>query len=390
MSPAGRKYRNLAVYLLFLAISLSIYSRAFDNGFRQDDHVFLRHVETNSFAESLRPSSDFTFYRPGTLILFRLVYGFFGRNSGAFIAFNFILHVTISLLVLLLLGKLFSSRILATLGAGLFLVGFGHYGKVVMWACCCGQLTSVMLSVAGILASLSWVENRGGHGSRRLLAAAILLMTSAGLFHESAIVTPAVAAIAVLAGRSRGDPTGRGSIALLLLPVLPLLLMNLILSSTRPVYQPGAERLLHVPVYLVRYAGFSIVPLQKTGMVPVSPLLIRLFGAAPVLHLAAGSALLAAMGFLAVFRRKGLRTLGIWFPLAVLPFTLIAMPEGWLQLRYLYLASIPLCGLAAAGLYGLADGRGNPARILSNVAVVIITLCTSALVLLLERHYAGF
>ena len=210
MNQAGRKSRDLAVYLLFLAISLSIYSRAFDNGFRQDDHVFLRHVETTSFAESLRPSADFTFYRPGTLILFRLVYGVFGRNSGAFIAFNFVLHVTISLLALLLLRKMFSSRGLAALGAGLFLVGFGHYGKVVMWSCCCGQLASAMLSVAGILASLSWAESRGSPGSRRFLAAAILLMTSAGLFHESAIVTPAVAVVAVLAVRRQGGLPGKG------------------------------------------------------------------------------------------------------------------------------------------------------------------------------------
>lgn len=397
LSEGSRTGYYITVYSIFIVISLLIYSRAFDNGFRQDDFVFLRHVETTSLLDSLRPSPDFAFYRPGALILFRLEHSIFGRNSGAYIVVNFLVHLASSFLVLLVMRRIRPVRGSEATAAGLFLLGLGHYGKAVMWACCIGQLISITLSLAGILLSLRWAgcgsEEDGScveRGSGNLLFFAIVLMMAAVLFHEGAIVTPAVAALVVLACRHSGRFRGLGRTALLLLPVPLFFIMSRILSMAYPAYGLDAAFLRQVPGYLVRYAGFAVVPLQRTGIIATPPILQRLIDFAPQLHLIAGVLLLAAFGYLAAFSRKRVWILSVWFPAAILPFTLIALPEGWLQLRYLYHASIPLCGLAAAGFHRLASGRGMVSRSFAMVFLLLAVLCTATLILLLERHYAGF
>ena len=378
-------------------LAFLVYSRAFDNGFRHDDLVFLRHVENTSVLDSFSPSSDFVFYRPGSLLLFRAEHMLFRGDSGSYIVFNFILHLAASALVLLVMRRLGLFPGAEFMAAGLFLLGFGHYGKVVMWACCSGQIASVLLSLAGILVSLRWavrVEDADGKDGRNrgryLLFAAILLMTSAIFFHESAIVTPVIAAIAVMASRRPARSTVGMRGVLLMLPVPLFLTLFLFLSGSNPVYGPDKERLFQVPIYLLRYAGFALFTIQRTGIVSISPMLHRLIELAPMLQLVTGVLFMAVLGYIAFTREKGPRILSIWVPLAILPFTCIALPEGWLQLRYLYFASIPLCGLAAAGYYRLNSGRGTLVRIFSSAVVILIILGTSVLVLLLERHYAGF
>ncbi len=392
--PAGTRF----IFLLVIVIlAFSIYSRAFDNGFRQDDFAFLRHVENTSVLDSFKPSTDFAFYRPGSLLLFRAEHMLFGENSGSYIAFNFILHLIVSVLVLVVMRRLGLFPGAEIMAAGLFLLGFGHYGKVVMWACCSGQLVSVLLSLAGILISLRWagrvedVDGKAGRNrDRYLFVAAMLLMTSAILFHESAIVTPVVAAVAVMAvRRSAGFNAGRRAV-LIMLPVLLFLIMYLFLSGSYPVYGPDQERLFQAPAYLLRYAGFALFTVQRTTIVSLSPILNQLIELAPMLQIISGVLLMAVLGYIAFTGERGPRILSIWFPIAILPFTCIVLPEGWLQLRYLYYASIPLCGLAAAGYYRLTVGRGTMTKIFSSAVVIIIIIGTSALVLLLERHYASF
>jgi hypothetical protein len=397
LSETSRTRYSITIYSIFIVISLLIYSRAFDNGFRQDDFVFLRHVETTSFLDSLRPSPDFAFYRPGALVLFRLEHSIFGRNSGAYIVFNFLIHLASSFLVLLVMRRIRPFRGSEATAAGLFLLGLGHYGKAVMWACCIGQLVSITLSLAGILLSLRWAGcgseedgSCGERGSGYYLFLAIVFMTAAVLFHEGAIITPVVALLAVLACRHSGRFRGLGRVTLLLLPVPLSFVIYRSIFPAYPAYGLDAAFLSQVPVYLIRYSGFAVVPLQKTGIIVAPSILQRLIGFAPQLHYIAGVLLLAVFGYLAAFSRKRVWILSVWFPAAILPFTLIVLPEGWLQLRYLYHASIPLCGLAAAGFHRLSSSRGMVSRTIAIVLLLLAVLSTSALVLLLERHYAGF
>ncbi len=387
MTDSDGKGRDHWIYLAFVVLSFLVYSRAFDNGFRQDDFVFLKHVETTTFLDSLKPCTSFAFYRPGTIALFRFIHMIFGRNGGAYIVFNFLTHLASSFLVLLILKRMRSFRGSAALAAGLFLLGLGHYGKTVMWACCCGQLVSIVLSLGGILLSIRSCEDRKS-GYKLFLA--IFLMTAAVLFHEGAIVSPFVAMLAVLFNTDSRRVHRRVRAVLLLIPVPLLLIIYRFLLLTNPEYGLQVSLFYQVPGYLIRYAGFTVFPLQNTSIVNVSPALRRLLDMAPQLHWMIGALLLAVMGYLAVRPGKDVRTLSAWFPVAILPFTLIALPEDWLQLRYIYFASIPVCALTAAGLQWLVSSRSAALKTIAAAFLALAVICTTILVLLLERHYAGF
>ena len=394
-SGSDRTYA--VIYLAFLIISLLVYSRAFDNDFRQDDFVFLKHVETVSVLDSFKPSTDFAFYRPGSLLLFRLEHLIFARNGGAYIAFNYILHVLASIMVIFVIRRSGLSPGFEFIGAGLFLLGFGHYGKTVMWACCSGQIAATIMALAGILLSLRWAgcTKEAGENSRFgmngiLPVIGVALMTAAVLFHDSAVVASVVAAMAVLVCSRPINARDRFRIAFLLLPIPIILVLYNFLSAYYPACGMQAISFSQVPGYLLRYAGFAIIPIQKTGIVELPDILRKTIGLLPQFQMIVGALLLLAMGYLAIKHKWGIRMFSIWFPLAILPFTLVILPAGWLQLRYLYFASIPLCSLTAVGFFRLMSARGTGCRLIAMVLMSVIVLCTSVLVLLLETHYAAF
>jgi hypothetical protein len=375
------------VWLVLAAVALIVYSRSFDNGFRQDDIVYLRHVEQTPLSGSFKPSADFAFYRPGSLLLFRAEYALFGRGGGAYLAFNFMLHLLAAVLAGLVMKRLGSGHGAALIGSGLFLVGFGHYGKVVMWACCSGQIAAVVLSLAALLISLRWIAGKG-KGGMLLPAAAVALMAFAVYFHETAVATPLIAALAAME-TGRGKPGTRLRAAALLIPVPLLAVKCLIMARYYTAHLPEPDSWLHAPAYLLRYAGFALIPFQKTVIFDLPTSLRGMALAMPAVQAAAGTAIFLIMVYLAVRRKGTLRVLCLWFPLAIAQFTLVRLPEGWLQLRYLYFAAIPLCGLAGCGFTALYRG-GAKRRAAAVALLAAATVCTAALVLILESHYASF
>ena len=396
MGRSGQIRSHYTVWLVLAILALIVYSRSFDNGFRQDDFAFLRHVENTSVLDAFRPSSDFAFYRPGSLLLFRAEYVLFGYDAGAYIAFNFFLHLLVSILIIFVFQRLNVYGGSGIIVAGLYLLGFGHYGKTVMWACCSGQIAAVILSLAGMLAALRWAgcgegpEDPAGGRAKGYLAAAVVSMTVAVLFHEIAFITPVLAAIAVLScGRKGAAPSWRGA-AVLLIPIPLFLAKCLVLSGAYPAYGLGDIAWSRIPGYLLRYAGFAVIPVQETSIVDLPASAGWLAGSLPAIQTATGAILLLVLGYLAATRRNWRRLLCIWFPLAILQFTLVRLPDGWLQLRYLYFAAIPLCGLAGAGFLQLLDSGKAARRIAAVILLVTAAACTSVLVLLLETHYAAF
>ena len=138
--------RPAGLYIVFLLLSLAVFSTSFDNPFRDDDFVFVRHAAgAAEFSDLLKPGPDFAFYRPGALLLFWAQVRALGGSGGGYVVFNFIVHALNSILLILALKHLSFSPGARFLAGGLFVLGFAHYGKQVMWACSSGPLVSVLL-----------------------------------------------------------------------------------------------------------------------------------------------------------------------------------------------------------------------------------------------------
>ena len=382
--PAGeRNPMRRSTWLLLLiglASSLVLFAPAFDNPLRDDDLVFLGHVIAHpGLRDLLRPSPSFAFYRPGALLLFRLEYGLLGLAGGHYLVVNYLLHVSIAIVLLGLLRAIRVHETAAALGTALFLVGFGHYAKQPMWACTSGPMASALLCLLAIRFALRRTEvpDAASHPRRALAWSAAMLgaLSLAPLFHEAGLVAPLLL-LPILWPRGE-KATGRGIlVAFSALPALAWTLTLLALSRHYPAYRGAAPQILRVPVYLFRYLGFMLLPIQKSQLALTPYLQAGLSGAVVV-----ASAGLVRRG------PRSARLLVLWLYAALLPFCLIALPDGWLEMRYLYFAAAPACGLAgmlAATLHEKSRTAGRQLVVASACAVVIATL---AFELVLEHKY---
>jgi hypothetical protein len=389
------RIRVAYIYAFCAILSLSVYPRAFDNPFRQDDFVFLRHVENNTLRDALKPLPEFASYRPGAIALFSLEHKLFARNSGAYIMFNYTLHVVVSILMLFILLRIDPHSKAPLLASGLFLMGFGHYGKQIMWACASGPLASVLLSLASMLITIHWVgqcnmRDNGKPGRLKYVlypVFALILLTLSPLFHEASVVTCVVISFIVMVSLRSSNSSKLNHAILFLIP-LPLWLgFWFLVAKSYSAFRGIEESIPNVPVYLIRYIGFMVLPIQRTAIIGATPTRDLAIVISQYLHLVIGSTILVLLLYLA-FKSKGTpRVLSVWFLLALGPFTLVTLPEHWLELRYLYHASIPFCGLTAIAVLALWGQKRVVWKVIAGAVIVGVMVGSVVLQVVLENRY---
>jgi hypothetical protein len=74
----------------------------------------------------------------------------------------------------------------------------------------------------------------------------------------------------------------------------------------------------------------------------------------------------------------------------LLPFGLIHLPEGWLDIRYAYLPATCFCGLLAYGLRVLWLKSGRLRQVLLSLLVIAAVAADVTLVRRLEQKYDEF
>lgn len=379
------------LYLFYLALSVALYSPSFDNSLRGDDLVFVEHVTSHPLLTAVFvPSERFAFYRPGAIALFYAEHRMFGSNGGRYLLFNYLLHVLVSVLAVGVLIGFGFARPTALLAGGLFLIGLGHYGKQVMWASTSGPLMSVLLSLLALALAVRWMDrgaeaaaSRRGNGR---LAVIVAVTAAAAAFHEAGLVTPFLLLVAVRLGGYRS--AGRRAALWILSPVVVWGGVVAMAAGHFAAYRSVGAALLDVPQYLLRYLGFAVFPLQGSQTGSALPDALQVVGrVAGYLQLFFGSVVLVLVAAVLVWGGRCLRILSAWVVLATLPFCFIALPKHWLELRYVYYASIPVCGLIAAGMHASWDGRRRGWRVVVVVVAAVLTVSTSYLVRRLEQKY---
>ena len=354
----------------YLFAALILYLPAFDNGFREDDFVFLEHVRSVGWLGSvLSPDTHFAFYRPGALLLFRVEYLLFGLNGGLYIVFNFLVHLLTAVAGGAVLSRMDLRRTTVLTAIALFLFGYGHYGKQVMWASASGPLIANLLVVLAL--AFARPAQGGARGGSRTFA--YLLLVLAPAFHESAIVT----AWLVFIVPERIRPWRRPLPAVVLaLSTLMWVALRLAFAGGFAAYSLSAATLLGVVPRCVRYFGFLAAPVQAVSGSGGGVAL-----AATIIQMVLGFSVALAMVWL--WRRDRRPAICLWTILAVVPFALVALPGGWLELRYLYAAALPW-GAVVAILMSRTRVPG-----MRRAVLVIIVALSVALQLVLEKKYDG-
>jgi hypothetical protein len=374
-----------SLYLFYMGLSLALFFPSFDNSFRGDDFVFLRHVtEGTPLSIIFRPTAAFAFYRPGAIALFYMEHTLFGSSGGLYLLFNYLLHVAISLVAIRVFVVLGFTKPSALLAAGLFAIGLGHYGKQVMWASTSGPLVAILLSLFAFLLAVRWGVDWRRKGR---LAGIIALLFVSMTFHEAALLTPFLLVLVIWCYKRERHP-GRDTLLVMSAPVLWGIVLVVVAGHYTSYARAGASA-TDVPQYLLRYLGFMLVPLQGGGSVqsavPGPAEILR--GVAGYLQLFVGSIVFALIAALITWGGRTLRVLSAWVLIALLPFCFVALPKHWLELRYVYYASIPACGLIALGAEAMWTSRDRRRRMVVVALAIAVTVGAASIVRMLERKY---
>jgi len=389
--------RSKYIYVVFLLVSIVVYSRSFDNAFRDDDFIHIRSAaEFDDPREPFQASDVHAYYRPGALILFWAEYRFFGLEmSGAYLVFNFVIHVLISLCLVSVLRRLGIGSRSAYLAGGLFVLGLGHYGKKVMWASTGGSLFAIFFVLCTVWLVAAYIDTSADTTAfrRRRLAGAGILMLSAPAFHEIGLIAPVLTVALLFTYGGRSDR--RHNRDLVVLPLVPAAfsfavwaLIYYVLSDTYETYRHACQEVVHAPLLLFRHLGFMLLPIKPSSLIDGQPGPVQwLFSISGPLHAAIAVVILTVSLYLLIRGNRTARFLVIWFYVALTPFCLVDMPESWLELRYIYCAAMPACALIAIVLVEELFARGGWRRWAMIAITTLAAVMTIYVTVILEMKY---
>jgi hypothetical protein len=370
---------------------LFVFAPGFDNGFYRDDFVLLeRAADAGSLPATLVERWVEPFNRPLSQAAFYLEYRLWGLDSGLYIVTNTLLHaVNAILLFWLLQGPLGASA--AAVAALLFALGFGFYGKAVLWAANLPDL----LATAAVLGT--GIVARQAQLARLPQQRAAWMAGAGGLYALAlACKESGIMAVVLVAGlmwpHRRNITSVVRKIAVLVAVCASYLIFQFLESSgiAAVAHDPGSW--LALPVRALRLATLMAVPVMQESPLASSagPLLGRAVALVDQVRPVLGVVLLG-LGILWFVRGRGaVRWLLASYLAFLLPFGLIHLPAGWFDIRYAYLPATCYCGLLGYGLRSLWVRSGRLRRGLLAALVLVAVTADATLVRRLEQKYAAF
>jgi len=373
-----------------LLCALFVFHPGFDNGFWRDDyHLLERSDDAAADSRVLWQRWVEPFNRPLAQAAFAFEYRLWGLDSGRYIVSNTLLHVlNATLLFWLFMGPLGPQA--AATAALLFALGFGFYGKAVLWAANLPELlATTFVLMTGIAAHRAQLARLAPQRAAWMGLAGILLALALGC-KESGIM-----AVVMVAGlmwpHRRSLKSVIRKIGVLVVVCATYLAVQFLARSgvSQVMDDPGAW--LAMPLRALRLATLMLVPVQESVLLAqASPLVARSAALLDQVRPVLGIALLAGAAVWFMRASGAVRWLLASYFAFLLPFGLINLPGDWLDIRYAYLPSTCFCGLLAMALrMGWLRG-GAVARTLVGILVFIAVAADVLLVRQLERKYDAF
>jgi len=315
------------------------------------------------------PIYRFAFFRPGAIALFQAEYTIFGVHPAPYLIVNYLLHVAVALAGWRVLRRLELGEWAAALGAGLFLVGFGHYGKTVMWAASAGSVVATLLCVLAVDVASRPLD---GWRAKAALVAAVMLAPS---FHEIGLLA---GILAFFRARDAGAGARWWCAGAAAASLVGWSVTWATLSHLYAPYGAAVSALPRAPFQLARYFSLFLLPIEES--VTASDAVRRVSEIVGWLRLPVG--IVVGIAFVSLANPvRSTRFLVLWIVAALLPFTLVGLPGDGLQLRYTYTAALPWCALTAYVLTRM------PLRRLAIAFAVAIVAYSVSIHVLIAQHY---
>jgi len=381
----------LAVALGALLCSVFVFAPGFDNGFWRDDFVLLERAESARTDPSLLGTRWVEpFNRPLAQVAFYFEYRIWGLEPGRYILTNTLLHVVNAILLFWLLQTPLGAQ--AAAGAALlFALGMGFYGKALLWAANLPDLLATAFVLAtGIAATRAQLA--------RLAPQRAAWMGVAGMLFAMGLACKESGIMAIVMVGGLMWPHRR-SLASMVRKLAVLVAVCGVYIAFQLLNESGLGRVVHdpavwlaLPLRALRLATVMAVPVQADSPLAsaLGPLGARAVALLDQIRPAIGLVLLGCGGVWFWRGGGGVRWLLASYCAFLLPFGLIHLPEGWLDIRYAYLPATCFCGLIAYGLRGLWLRVGRVRRMALGLALMAAVAADVTLARRLEAKYEGF
>ena len=297
--------------------------------------------------------------RLGMLYEYRL----FGLEPTGYLAINLALHGLNAFLVYLLVYMLFPWDRLAMLASLLFALSVGHYGKVMMSL---AGFEPLMLAFFYLAVLYCLVRNDFHHEGRLRspwYVGGVILFLLAGLTKPvSFSILGSLIAYRFFFYKERG---GRGVFPGSLLILIGLGVAFYIAQQIWG-YEPPDRNVwegvgpLGVLWFafknIFRYLNLMLFPLQVSSMLESShPIIQFMYDWRVLIRSLVSLGIISFSFFGLVFGSRAVRFFIAWTYITVVPFTIVSGPHTWLNIQYLYLASIGFCVILASGTVGCVN-----------------------------------
>jgi len=287
-------------------------------------------------------------------------YHLFGIEPTGYLVINLALHGMNSFIVYLLVYMLFPRERLANLASLLFALSVGHYGKLLMSI---SGIKPLMLSFFYLTVLYALIRNdfhyRGRIWSWWYLFGLVVYVLAGLTGAVSFSILGSLVAYRFFFYKERG---GRGVFPASLMIMIAVGVLIFVAQRTWGYQSPAptpAEPLgpLHVAWFtfktIFRYLNLIVFPLQESSMLDSShPLIQLIYDWRVVVRSLVALGIISFSFFGLVFGGKSIRFFIAWTYITVLPFTVMTTAGGWLNIQYLYLASIGFCVILAGGTVG--------------------------------------
>ncbi|MBU0740798.1 hypothetical protein KKG45_14260 [bacterium] len=289
-----------------------------------------------------------------------LEYRLFGLAPAGYLAVNLVLHGMNAFVVYLLVYMLFPRERLAMLASLLFALSVGHYGKIMMSL---AGFEPLMLAFFYLVVLYCLMRNDFHHGGR---LRSPWYLCGLGVFLLAGLTKPvSFSILGSLVAYRYFFYKERGGRALLPGSLVILIALGVLFYVAQRIWgYQDPDRFVTEGVSapqavwygfknIFRYLNLMLFPLQISTMLESSHPILRFIYEWRVLVRSLVSLGIISFSFFGlVFGGRAVRFFIAWTYITVLPFTIFTGPLDWLNIKYLYLASIGFCVILSSGTVG--------------------------------------
>lgn len=341
------------VYLVFHRLCMGDFWHPVDFTVLLDTH----RLSQNPWAGFLHIGTWFS--QPLLQLAFLFQFNLFEMNYGAYIAVNLLLHTLCTFVIYMLVNMLFHQRSLALTAAILFALNVGSYGRNLQTLA--GQ-ESLLLALLHLLVLYLFIRNDFRHDGRLrspLFLIGLALYCLTGLTRASTLsLMGCLIAYKFFFYKRRGRrPIFSNDLLVFLAVGILFKLGQNFWGFQQPTMLTEVDGPLAYTYWsvvdLFRYLNLMVFPLQEGSLLREAGALLQFLHDIRMLIralLTLGIISFSFFGF--VFGNQALRFFIAWTYITIIPLSTRDPGAHWLNVTYLYLASVGFCLILAAGALG--------------------------------------